>query len=234
MKQLYLLLIIGLLAATTGRASSLVAAGDTVPGHARAIRLLSSSLCTKLAQEEQRSPLAKLTTSQGKTLFTQLMVEAMGEHAEDLKPMFEQLQKKRGASEALGRDVVLRLAQDCPMAAQFVVQLGLNEVKNQVTLTEKEKGVIGIVTTDICQRLDKKNAETPLDGLPKAERTNLITTAMQGAMLAHFEELGDVYGAKNMRKKSELEEIGKKIAFQMAQQCPSYLVMLGVDGISGK
>ncbi|GAB2962576.1 hypothetical protein GCM10027048_33980 [Hymenobacter coalescens] len=232
MKLFYSLVFLCLFAATTGWAAAPVAAGDTATGHTRAVRILSAALCAKIVQAGEQRPLADLSGAESKALLTQLMTETMGEHMEMLTPMFAERKKNQAASEALGRDMVLRLARECSAAQGLVMRMGIAEVKDKPVVNDNEKAVLSLITTDICQRLEKKNAEHPLDKMTKAERESTFATAMQGAILAHMEDLANTYGLKSIQKQSEMERVGKKIGFMMAEQCSNYLLMLGLDSVS--
>ncbi|RPD49561.1 hypothetical protein DNI29_01810 [Hymenobacter sediminis] len=133
------------------------------------------------------------------------------------------------AGEALGATMILHLVENCPAGQQLMAGVIQSKFKSKLPITEAERPVLMLVTQDVCQRLDAENATRPISSRSQAERSSVITAAMQGSILKHMEPLANFYGLDKMKNNKLMEGVGQKIALLIFQQCPSYLLQLGID-----
>ncbi|GAB2458546.1 hypothetical protein GCM10011375_07900 [Hymenobacter qilianensis] len=239
MKKLYtsLLFILLLSFQFEARATKIKAIADTL-GQARLVKSLSATMCSKIEEEEKKRPLKTLTPEEGKTLFIQIVTATMSEHTDQLSSLMTTNKigkgKMNAVGEVLGREATMRLMKTCPASQPLVMQLGLSEAKNKPTITPEEKPVLTVLVDDICNRLDTEQAKATFAQLTPSARLEIMQQCMQGAILKHLEELSIFYGIKTVQSSSEMEKIGVKIAFIMAEQCPNHLTKMGLDSNESK
>jgi hypothetical protein len=195
-------------------------------------------MCSKLEEEDKKHPLNTLTPEEGKSLFIQIVTATMSEHTDQLSSLMTTNKIGKGKAnalgEVLGREATMRLMKTCPASQPLVMQLGLSELKNKPSITPEEKPVLTVLVDDICKRIDAEQAKASFSHLTPSARLELMQQCMQGAVLKHLEELSILYGMKTIQSSSEMEKIGVKIAFIMAEQCPSHLTKMGLDSNEGK
>lgn len=241
MKKRYtsLLLILLLSFKFEARATTLLAPPDSLPGQARLIKSLSAAMCSKAEEEEKKRPLRGLTPEEGKALFLQIMLASMSEHADQISSLMtankiSNPKKANAFGEVIGKEAVMRLAKECSASQPLIMQVGLAEVKDKPAITVEEKQALTPIADDICQRFDAEKAKPSFAQLTAQARSELMQQRMQGAVLKHLEELSDFYGLKTVQSASEMEKIGVKIAFLMAEQCPDHLTQMGLDSSENK
>jgi hypothetical protein len=207
-------------------------------GQARLVKSLSATMCSKIEEEEKKRPLNALTPEEGKSLFIQIVTATMSEHTDQLSSLMTTNKISKGKAhalgEVLGREATMRLMKTCPASQPLVMQLGLSEIKNKPTITPEEKPVLTVLVDDICKRIDAEQAKASFSQLTPSARLELMQQCMQGAVLKHLEELSIFYGLKTIQSASEMEKIGVKIAFVMAEQCPGHLTKMGLDSNDSK
>jgi hypothetical protein len=221
----FLLILMG------GQAYGTAMVADTLKGQKRFVQHVSQTVCIKLAEEDKKAPLSKLSPAEAQSLFTTVIESSMQDHIDEMSALMadNKVSKPRKFGEIVGRDVVLQMVKDCPISQPLLMSIGMAQLKNMPTIAAEEKPTLTIVATEICQRLDAENTKSSLAGRSVAERQQVVETAMQGAILKHLETLSNYYGIKTISNKAQMEIIGKKIAILMADQCPNYLTQFGLD-----
>jgi hypothetical protein len=233
MKKLSTLVLSSLLILVGGHAfgTGMGMAADTLKGQKRFVQHISQAVCTKLAEEEKKGPLSKLSPAEAQALFTDVLQSSMQDHIDEMSAIMtaNNVSKPRKFGEIVGRDVVLLMVKECPISQPLLMSIGMAQLKNMPTVTAEEKPTLTIVATEICQRLDAENSKTPLADRSAADRQQVTENAMQGAMLKHLETLSNYYGFKSISNKAHMEVVGRKIAILIAEQCPSYLTQFSLD-----
>ncbi|WP_157530757.1 hypothetical protein [Hymenobacter norwichensis] len=232
MKKLSTLLLSSLLLVLAGgQVYGNAMAADTLKGQKHFVQHVSQTVCTKLAEEDKKAPLNKLSSAEAQSLFTDVLQSSIQDHIDEMSAIMEanHVSKPRKFGEAVGRDVVLLLVKECPISQPLVMNIGMGQLKNMPAITAEEKPTLVIVATEICQRLDAENTKRPFTNRSATERQQAMETAMQGAMLKHLETLSNYYGIKAISNKTHMEGVGRKIALLLADQCPGYLTQLGLD-----
>lgn len=231
MKKLSTLVLSSLLILVGEHAFGTAMAADTLKGQKRFVQRISQTVCTKLTEEEKKSPLSKLSPAEAQALFSDVLQSSMQDHIDEMSAIMtaNNVSKPRKFGEVVGRDVVLLMVKECPISQPLIMSVGMAQLKNMPTVTAEEKPTLTIVATEICQRLDAENTKTPLADRSATERQQVMETAMQGAMLKHLETLSNYYGIKAISNKTHMEGVGRKIAILIADQCPAYLTQLGLD-----
>ena len=211
------------------------AAADTLKGQKLFIRHVSQSVCDKLNEEEKKKPLNKLSPEEGQALLTDVLETSMRDHIDEMSAIMKanKVSKPRKFGEMVGREVVVVLLQDCPLSQQLFASVGVSAMKDKPTIAPEEKPVLTLVSTEICQRLDTENAKSAISSRPKAERKQVIENAMQGSILKHLEALSNYYGLKQIQNTGHMETVGRKIALLLVDQCPNYLMQMGLDEVTG-
>lgn len=231
MKKPFTLLLFLLLLGSHSYAFSVAA--DTLKGQKRFVQHVSQTVCSKLNEEDKQHPISKLSTEASQALFERVLQASMEEHLDEMGAVMQanKVSRPRKFGEVVGRDVVLLLVQDCPVSQPLLASFGVAQLKNNLSVSPEEKPVLTLVSTEICQRMDAENSKTPLASRPAAERKQVMESTMQGAMLKHMEALSTHYGFKALSNKDQMEEVGRKIALLLVDQCPGYLLQLGVDEV---
>ncbi|MBD2714049.1 hypothetical protein KBK19_03265 [Microvirga sp. STR05] len=209
-------------------------AADTLKGQKLFIQHVSQSVCNKLNEEEKKKPLNKLSPEEGQALLEEALQSSMREHIDEMSAIMKanKVSKPRKFGEMVGREVVIVLLQECPLSQQLFASVGMSAMKGKPTIAPEEKPVLTLVSTEICQRLDTENAKSAISGRPKAERKQIIENAMQGSILKHLEALSNYYGLKQIQNTGHMETVGRKIALLLVDQCPNYLMQMGLDEVT--
>ncbi|QNH62550.1 hypothetical protein [Hymenobacter sediminicola] len=233
MKTLSTLLLSALLL-LSGRIYATPTAADTLKGQKLFIQHVSQSVCNKLNEEEKKKPLNKLSPEEGQALLTDVLQTSMQDHIDEMAAIMKanKVSKPRKFGEMVGREVVVVLLQNCPLSQQLFASVGVSAMKDKPTIAPEEKPVLMLVSAEICQRLDTENAKSAISSRPKTERKQVIENAMQGAMLKHLEALSNYYGLKQIQNNSHMETVGRKIGLLLADQCPNYLMQMGLDEVT--
>ncbi|UOQ66473.1 hypothetical protein [Hymenobacter volaticus] len=234
MKKLYTIALFSLLFLLGGHAHGISITADTLRGQRQLVQHVSQTVCSKLADEDKKSPLSKLSPADAQSLFAEVLQSSIREHIDEMSALMtiNKINNPRKFGEVVGREVVLLMVKDCPISQPLIMSIGMAQVKNLPTITAEEKPVLMIVSTEICQRLDTENAKNPIINRSIAERKEVMQTVMQGAVLKHIEALSNYYGFKAIGNKVHMEGVGRKIAMLMADQCPNYLTQMGFDAIA--
>jgi len=227
MKHLLLTLLCALALAPAARALP----ADTLQGQAQLVRQLSASLCERLAAENQKSELGKLPEADAQALFNQAIVGAMSDNMAAFKTLLKQVPDAKQEEQAgqIGQQAVFKLVENCPVARSFVAQLGFNASKQQANITPAERPVLTPVAQRICKRLDEENAKQPFDKRAPSARSQTMEQIMETVITANSQELTDYYGEDALSDEAQMREIGTKIGLVVVEQCPSYLILMGLD-----
>lgn len=235
MKHLYSLLLITLLSISPALATAL-APPDTVAGQTRVIRLLAADMCTRLTAEGEKRSLNDLSAEEAKELLTQTMLGSISANADELQPLLNKARGRRGKDlgENLGKEAMMLLMRQCPQGQALVMRLGISQAKIPAAQNAEEKALLDLVAQDICTRLDKATTDHPSAKNDAAERQGLFRDAMQGAMLAHLEDISKFYGFDKLQDRALMNSFGQKVAAQMGVTCPNYMVQMGLDATEAK
>ena len=221
------LLLLG--AAGPGRASALPA--DTLRGQAHFVRHLSTSMCQHMATEMQGKEAGKLSADECQALFGKLVLSSMADNLSEFQTVLKQAKSvdADALGQQMGEQAVIQLMQACPAARPVIIRMGMLSSGLTEGVEPAERSVLLPIVQSICQRLDEENAKQPLEKRTPAQRSELMETEMQGALLAKSSDLTGYYGDEALEDSKLSEQIGQKIGILMAEQCPSYLLMAAQD-----
>lgn len=230
MKRIILLLVSSLGLGTAAQAAAPLA-GDTLRGQHRFIQHVSATMCERLQAEEQKRPLASLSAVDAHSILAATIESSILAHADEMSTLMaaNKVSNAHKAGEALGVTMILRLVESCPAGQQLMVGVIQSQFGVKLPITEAERPVLQLVTQDVCQRLDAENATRAMSSRSQEERRTVIMTALQGGMLKNMEPLANLYGLDNMKNNKLMESVGQKIALLIVQQCPTYMLQLGID-----
>jgi len=231
MKKLSTLVLSSFLFLLGNYAYGTTVAADTLKGQKHFVQQVSQTVCTKLAEEDKKQPLSKLSPADAQALLAEVLQSSMQEHIDEMSTLMSvnKVSKPRKLGEAVGREVVMQMVKDCPISQPLLMSVGMAQLKNLPGITPEEKPVLTTVATEICQRLEAENTKAPLADRSAAERKQVVEAAMQGSVLKHMEALSNYYGFKAISNRAHMEDVGRKIAILMSDQCPSYITQFGLD-----
>ncbi|MBJ6108900.1 hypothetical protein JAO73_07765 [Hymenobacter sp. BT523] len=238
------LLLIGLLLAARPTAAQ-TAAADTVPGQARFVSRVAATLCTRIQESGRTTKFESLTPKQADDLLMRLMMTSMSEQSTEYAALLAAARRQKLSSDKLGRAVglgaVKQLSVSCPSSMSLFVrtssaqkEMGESGAKALNDVSAEEKAVIQPLVDSICVKLRAEDARRPLQQRTAAERTELITTVMQGTIVKNMTPLMSIYSMEQLSNKDSMRAFGIKLAGIMMTQCPSYIIMLGEDAKKGK
>lgn len=236
MKQPLLLgifLFAGLALAQTATAARWAPA-DTLKGQARFTRILSVGLCDKLTQDSQKTDFSKLPAAEMQETFEKLMLSVLSDHLSEFKALLAQLptNKSDALGEQISRDALLQMMHTCPAAGPIVAQLASQSIESKSELPADERQVLLPIAQHACQQISASDAKTPLLKMSAAQRMKLMEQSLEDAVLVSEETLTQYYGEDAMDKEEQGEELGRKVALLMLQECPSFLVLMGADAVA--
>ncbi|MDO7845421.1 hypothetical protein Q5H92_03560 [Hymenobacter sp. M29] len=243
MKILPLIYACGLLAMTLPThafSHPQAAPADTIAGHSRMVRKLTDAMCTGVTNDrsvnfDKMSPAEAMQFTQG------LFVKAMQRDSVAFMGMItaasKQGQSSQQVGQALGKDVMMNLANNCPAAMPLVMRLSQTEQVQQAanaklpTVTDVERKTLQPMATHLCTQLDAANAKQAFDKMPTAQRAALFNKLIEQEFLANRTKLQAYYSKAQLDDAQQREEIGKKIASLMMTQgsCAKYLIVIGMD-----
>lgn len=203
---------------------------DTVAGHAHLLHVLSEGLCEKLDAASKRMDFKAMPSAESDKLMRKLTTELVLEN----RPQFEQMRKliarpqRRLYFSLLGRAALLRMADTCPSAGTFLVDLNYEGLTDKSPLSEAERSMLLPITEAVCQRISAENARISLANRSEAETKLVISTAIQETLLAHAADLNRYYGHDIMNDPLYLSNAGERMGMLMFGRCPSYLLMLSL------
>ena len=235
MKRLFLLLLSCLACCATAQAGAPLA-GDTLRGQHQFIHQVSATMCERLAEEEKAKPLSSFSAAEAQQTLSRITESSIQAHTEELGELMtaNNISLPRKVRERLGEDIVVQLLESCPAGQQLLMGIVQNQFGAKLAITAEEKPVLLVVSNDICQRLDADNASRPMASRTSQERTEVFAAAMQSGILKNMEPLANYYGLDNMKKNKFSTALGQKIALLISQQCPSYILRLGLDGMTSR
>ncbi|UOQ98448.1 hypothetical protein MUN81_02925 [Hymenobacter sp. 5317J-9] len=237
---LFLCLLLG------GRhAAAQTAAADTVPGQARFVSRVAASLCTRIQEEGRTTKFETLTSKQADDLLLRLMMTSMSDQSTEYAALLSAARRQKLSSDKLGRAVgleaVKKLSVSCPNSMSLFVrttsaqkEMGASGAKAFNDVSAEEKAVIQPIADSICVKLRAEDARQPFKQRTAAERTEVITTVMQGTIVKNMAPLMSIYSMEQISNKDSMRAFGIKLASIMMTQCPSYIIMMGEDAKKGK
>lgn len=230
MKRIILLLVSSLGLGTAAQAAAPLA-GDTLRGQHRFIQHVSATMCERLQAEAQKRPLTSLSEVDAQSILAATIEGSILAHADEMSTLMtvNKVNNPHKVGEGLGVTMILHLVESCPAGQQLMVGVIQSQFGAKLPITDAERPVLLLVTQNVCQRLDAENATHPMSSRSQEERRSVIMTAMQGSMLKNMEPLANLYGLDKMKNTKLMESVGQKIALLIFQQCPTYLLQLGID-----
>lgn len=235
MKRIFLLLLSSLAYCATAQAATPLAA-DTLRGQHQFIQKVSATMCERLEEEGKAKPLNSFSAAEAQRTIALITESSIQAHTEELGELMtaNNISLPRKVRERLGEDIVVHLLENCPAGQQLLMGIVQSQFGAKVAITAEERPVLLIVSNDICQRLDADNATRPMASRTSQERMEAFSAAMQSGMLRNMEPLANYYGLDNMKKNKVSTAMGQKIAVLISQQCPSYILRLGLDGMTSR
>ncbi|UOQ53794.1 hypothetical protein [Hymenobacter cellulosivorans] len=235
MKRLFPLLLGSLAYCATAQAAAPLA-GDTLRGQHQFIQTVSATMCERLEEEGKAKPLNSFSTVEAQLTISRITESSIQAHTEELGELMaaNKISLPRKVRERLGENIVVHLLESCPAGQQLLMGIVQNQFGAKLSISAEEKPVLLVVSNDICQRLDADNASRPMASRTSKERMDAFAAAMQGGMLKNMEPLANFYGLDNMQKSKVSAALGQKIALLISQQCPSYILRLGLDAMTSR
>jgi hypothetical protein len=226
------ILVLTTLIALRGHAQAISMAlpPDTVAGHARLVHIMSEGMCEKLQAASKRMDFRAMPSTQSDKLMRKLTNELVLEN----RPQFEQIRKqvarpqRRLYFSLLGREALLNMAETCPSAGTFLVDLNYEGLADKSPISEAERSMLLPIAEDVCQRISAENTRKPLASRSEAETKLLIGDAIRESLLAHATDLNKYYGHDIMDDPLYLSNAGERMGILMFGRCPSYLLMLSL------
>lgn len=203
---------------------------DTIVGHTHMLRVISEAMCSKLEVESRRIDFKQLNPHQSDKLIEGLTFQTLGEHLKDFQTLLETIPKrKRNAyTQKLGREALLKMADDCQAAHNFLPDLNYQATEDKSPITEAEKAVLQVIASNSCQRFADEEARLPLESRTSEERKTAIVQAIQSSILISAPELMQYYGENIMTDQQRLGNVSERMGLLMLGSCPKYLLMLSL------
>jgi hypothetical protein len=209
---------------------------DTLVGQAHLTRLLSEGICTKMTAEAQRTDLSKLSAAESEALLKKFMFAAMGDNFTEFSTLMQQAgaNDARSSGERIGQDAVMSLVEKCPASRPLIARLTAQKSNMSSEITEDEKKVLAPIAHQTCEALDAENARQPFQQRAPAARAAEITKILQGTVLSNASELMQGFGEEVLEDQVQAEEMGKKLAVVLLNECPTYVLMMGQASLAQK
>ena len=218
---LILLLYVGAPAARAQQA----ALPDSV-AEKRIVTAVGSEMCRQLEAENAKKPIASLSPAESQQLFMRLIMTSAATSPELMDVFVNQPDVAKSYGEDVGRKIGFWLLRECPVSQSMLMQLGVQSVQRKSPLTPAEESVLKPMAVDVCRFLTERQAHQDLKSLDAAARQQLFQESLVATLRTHKKELELVYGKKAMQDSRKQEELGRKLATQMATQCPDMLLIL--------
>ena len=221
------------------------APADTLAGHARLVRTISSSICAQLA-EPGAPDVSRMSSPAVMAYGQELFIKAMQSDSASVIAMMTSA-AERGMPPAqvgqqLGRDAMLNLTKSCPAARPLAVRLVQTEQGQQAmaaqmpALSPAERKVLQPIAAALCTDLNGRDAKAPFAKLTPEGRHQVFMAALHKAFKPQTAALLHYYGAAKLDAQLRSGELDGKIGSLMPSQgtCGQYLVLIGADRLNGK
>jgi hypothetical protein len=221
MKLLLLSYCISLLAFTHARAScNFTIPIDTVVGQSQLAKQLAGSACQQLAAEQ--ASFATMSNLQAQEVFEHALSATIEGHIANIKQVaahaktasaYEQLQAN------LPTTVAVQLIRNCPAAAQLYARFSNS--------APAEDAFVKSWGDELCQRLEKLQANGMFKDKTSAERIELYHQEFNASLVQRGPQIMQLYGAAG-NSQPVLERLSSRNLEYMQQHClPSLMLLKG-------
>ncbi|GGF01245.1 hypothetical protein [Hymenobacter cavernae] len=216
------LLSTGLGGSYATKAADTATAIDTTGEHSM-IKNISADMCRQLEAENKKSPLTKLSQDEAIQLFTRLMLASAANNPTFTRLIVAHKSDARSYGEQLGKNVATLMVSECPVSLPLFMKLGAQQMREKHSMSEQEIKLLTPIASAVCQNLEDRQKKQDLATLSAQERIQLLGETMQQAMKPYAKELSQFYGPDIFLDNKRMEEVGSKLAIQMAEHCPASL-----------
>lgn len=203
---------------------------DTVAGHAQLLGIFSESMCEKLSAASKRLDFGQMPAAESDKLLKKLTNEVVLENRPQFLAIRKQLARpqRRLYFSLLGREALLRMADTCPAAPTFLVDLNYAGLTDKSPVSAAEHAVLLPIAEEVCQRIAAEDARQPLASRTIAEAKLVIGAAIRDSNQAHAAYLARYYGAGIMDDPQRLGDASERMGMLLFGTCPRYLLMLSL------
>lgn len=223
-------LLLGLLATASAARAQTLAPTDTLPGHARLVRSLSTAMCEQLATQYRALDLSQLVPDSAQQLLVRLSYQALMTYPDEVERMVAASPTPDATGAGLVQAAHQQLAMQCPAARPLLARIGMQYAAQPTVVTSAERPLLSTVARSICQRLDAADAHQPFAKLTPGERVLAVNRATDAAMLAHRQQLTAFYQTDLSADPALRLKIGQLVL----EQCPTYLLQVSRDVSAGR
>lgn len=206
-----------------GVAHAQITAADSV-AERKMIAELGADVCRQLEQENAKKDLSNLSKEEAQQLFARLMMVSAANNPTLIARFTNNPETARTYGEQMGRQLGIWLLRECATSTKLFVKMGDKNVKNYQPASSAEQQLLNVLAADACRDLAPRQKQ--LKALSHDQRIQEVQKVLEASFMSHTDAIAELYGENALSDGVAMEELGRKLGFQMAKECTDLMIIL--------